>query len=308
MLADARNSRHLALFGETGQTRISASTVTVVGASGLGTPTLMYLAFLRLKRINIIDPGYLKLSSHNRNFAVHDSDSANTTLKVDIAARMVQLKSPETTLCKIPERLESKAAFAAIENSDFVFGCLDCDGARFVLNEVCLAYDKPLIDMASDVQSDGSEFGGRVAVVGQHGCLYCLGLLDETDIRRYLSSSLELSNEADAYGIPMDYLSASTGPSVATINGIVAGLGVTEFWVNTIGLRSPHRSIIYLGTEAAIRRSVDPPSHDCFYCTVVRGQGHASGVRRHIARFESDDQDRAWNRQMELNEQLRDHP
>lgn len=288
MVGDERFSRHLELFGEAGQARIATKDLTVVGASGVGTPTLLYLAFLGPKRIRIIEPGYLKESSRNRNFAARNSDASDVTRKVDIAARMVGLKSSRTTVDIIPDRLESDAAFAAIESADYVFGCVDHDGVRFVLNEVCLAYDRPLIDMASDVQADSEEFGGRIAVVRPgEGCLYCLGLLDDEDVRRYLSSRRELLNEAATYGVPVDDLAPGTGPSVATINGIIAGLGITEFWASVTGLRQPHRTITYLGSETTIRKSKDEPISDCYYCTVVRGAGLASGVHRHIERLNS---------------------
>lgn len=288
MESNERFSRHLELFGEAGQARLATKDLVVVGASGLGTPALLYLAFLGPKRIRIIEPGYLKESSRNRNFAARNSDAPDITRKVDIAARMVRLKSSRTTVDIIPDRLESDSAFAAIESTDYVFGCIDDDGVRFVLNEVCLAYDKPLIDMASDVQADSEEFGGRVASVRPgEGCLYCLGLLDDQGVRRYLSSRSELLNEAAAYGVPLDRLVSGTGPSVATINGIVAGLGVTEFWADVTGLRKTHRSIIYLGSEAALRKSIDRPAADCYYCNVVRGAGLNAGIHRHVARFRS---------------------
>ena len=283
-----RFSRHLGLFGEVGQAKLTEMDLTVVGASGLGTPTLLYLVFFGPRRIRIIEPGYLKDSGRNRNFAARNSDASVTTRKVDIAARMVRWRSPDTAIAIIPERLESTAAFEAIEQSDWVFGCVDKDGARFVLNEVCLAFDKPLIDMASDVQTDSKEFGGRVTVVRPgHGCLHCLDILDQNDVRHYLSTEGELANEAAAYGVPMDQLAPKTGPSVATINGIVAGLGVTEFWVEVTGFRTSHRSITYLGSEAALRRTKDVGGLDCYYCQIVRGAGRKSGVSRHIIRVDA---------------------
>lgn len=283
-----RFNRHFELFGRAGQARIATKDLTVVGASGLGTPTLLYLAFLGPRRICIIEPSYLKESSRNRNFAVRNSDASDISRKVEIAARMVRSKSSRTTVDIIPERLESAAAFAAIERSDYVFGCVDHDGVRFILNEVSLAYDKPLIDMASDVQANSEEFGGRVTFVQPgEACLYCLGLLDDTDVRRYLSSAAELRNEAAAYGVPVDHLSSGTGPSVATINGVIAGLGVTEFWAAVTGMRQPYRTIAYLGCEATIRKSVDESMGDCYYCNIVRGRGTASGVHRHISRVNS---------------------
>lgn len=280
---DLRFNRHLALFGIAGQARIAKTNVTVVGASGLGTPTLLYLAFLSPREICIVEPGLFTESGRNRNFAARNEDQAEVVTKADLAARMVKMKSSNTIVKVIPEPLESLSTFTAIQNADYVFGCLDLDGARFVLNEVCLAYETPLIDMASDVQAEASEFGGRVTVVRPgEGCLYCLGLLDDRDVRRYLSSSGELKNEACAYGVPVDQLSPGTGPSVATINGIIAGLGVTEFWSDVTGLRKTHRCISYLGSEAVLRRSRDQPPDDCYYCNVVRAAGDSSSVHRHI--------------------------
>ena len=75
----------------------------------------------------------------------------------------------------------------AIEGADYVFGCVDNDGVRFFINEACVAYEKPLIDLASDVPEPGV-FGGHVAITtGNHGCLHCLDLLDPDEVRRYFS-------------------------------------------------------------------------------------------------------------------------
>lgn len=283
MTTDERFSRHLDIFGELGQAELAATDVTVVGASGLGTPTLLYLAFLGPKRLRIIEPGYLKDSGRNRNFAARTTDPTDITRKVDIAARMVRTRSPETRVDVIADRLESQDAFEAIQASEYMLGCVDKDGARFVLNELCLAFEKTLIDMATDVQAETAEFGGRIAVVRPgEGCLCCLGLLDSNDVRRYLSSPGELDNEAAAYGVPTSRLAARTGPSVATINGIVAGLGVTEFWADVTKIRPTHRLTTYLGLETVLRKSADTPDPNCYYCRVVRGSGHRSGVYRHI--------------------------
>ena len=59
--------------------------------------------------------------------------------------------------------LSTKGAFEALKEVDYVFGCMGDDGVRFFLNEACLAYEKPLIDLASDVPEPGV-FGGPVAI------------------------------------------------------------------------------------------------------------------------------------------------
>lgn len=283
MSTDDRFRRHHDIFGELGQADLAATDVTVVGASGLGTPTLLYLAFLGPKRIRIVEPGYLQDSARNRNFAAINSDPAEITRKVDIAIRMVSERSPQIKVDVIADRLESRGALEAVRATDYVFGCLDQDGARFILNEYCLAYEKTLIDMATDVQPETAEFGGRVVVVRPgEGCLCCLDVLDENDVRRYLSSSGELENEAAAYGVPKSSLAPRTGPSVATINGIVAGLGVTEFWAAVTKLRPTHRITTYLGIESVLRKSTDVPGPNCYYCNLVRGSGDRAGVDRHL--------------------------
>jgi hypothetical protein len=62
-----------------------------------------------------------------------------------------------------PESFFSASAFAAIENCDVLFGCVDNDGSGLGLLEACCASRKPYIDLATDVESDGS-FGGRLIV------------------------------------------------------------------------------------------------------------------------------------------------
>jgi hypothetical protein len=104
-----------------------------------------------------------------------------------------------------------------------------------------------------------------------------------TDVRRYLSSEMEQENEASAYGVPVDALLPGTGPSVVTINGIVAGLGVTEFWASVAEIRDANVDIFYRGREGAIRKSIDLPAPNCYYCETVAGTGWDSRIATDVA-------------------------
>jgi molybdopterin-synthase adenylyltransferase len=68
------------------------------------------------------------------------------------------------------------------------------------------------------------------------------------------------------YGIPRSQL-GEAGPSVVSLNGVVASLGVTEFMVWATGLRQPKTHLVYRGDLGIVTQNIDPPRPDCYYCT-----------------------------------------
>jgi hypothetical protein len=83
------------------------------------------------------------------------------------------------------------------------------------------------------------------------------------------------------YGIDSESLGRS-GPSVVSINGVVASLGVTEFMVGVTGLRVPKKIITYYGHMGRLTTPTEPPDSDCYYCKVVRGRRDAADVQRYL--------------------------
>ena len=194
--------------------------------------------------------------------------------------RHVHLIDPAIEVTTIEDDILSTAALKAIKGADYVFGCVDNDGVRFFLNEACLAYKKPLIDMASDVPEPGV-FGGHVVVItGDCGCLHCLELLDPHDVRRFFSSSEMIDNEAAAYGINASAL-METGPSVVSVNGVIASLGVTAFMCLATGMQVPYVSQTYRGDRGVVTRREKTAVQDCYYCSAVRGQGDEANLDRY---------------------------
>ena len=113
-----------------------------------------------------------------------------------------------------------------------------------------------------------------------NGCLHCLGLLDQNDVRRYLSSEAEQAAEAAIYGVPREAL-GEAGPSVSPVNGIVASLGATEFMVAVTGMAEPRRLVNYTGHLLRLTKARAPGS-DCPYCKGIRGEGAAADVERYL--------------------------
>src|SRR5262249_54716041 len=116
----------------------------------------------------------------------------------------------------------------------------------------------PYFDVASDVV-DRTSYGGRVCICWNgDGCLYCMCELDQDAVRRYLQSKAERENDDAIYGVRRDAL-GGTGPSVVSLNGVVASLATTEFMAAVTGLRDPRRLLIYKAHTGVVTSSLDPP-------------------------------------------------
>jgi molybdopterin/thiamine biosynthesis adenylyltransferase len=255
--------------------------VTFVGVGGVNSPLALHVALLGIGHANFVEPQELDNTNRNRFVGARHDDPVPGSPKVSLAARMVREINPDVGVTEIQADLVSDEAFAAVKAADWVVGGFDHDGPRHILNELCAAYGKPYIDLAADIPEPGI-YGGRVCVsLDGNGCLHCLGLLDENDVRSYLSSEAEREAIAKVYGVPRDALGA-IGPSVSPVNGVVAGLAATEFMVAVTGMRQPQRLITYRGYLSTVTVSRDAPSADCYYCKAIRGSGASADVERYL--------------------------
>jgi molybdopterin/thiamine biosynthesis adenylyltransferase len=281
-----RFRRQISIFGEHGQRNIRSASVVLVGFGGLGTFVLPQLCLLGCKKIGVVEHESFSATNRNRYLGFLHSDfdfSINVGVaKVVVAQRIAKGIDPEIDIRLIPHRLESAEAFEAIIAADVVIGCLDSDGARSVLNELCIAYGVILIDLASEVFSDGT-FGGRIAVVKDgDGCLQCMGDgLDQTEVRRYFADEKQLQNEAEIYGVSVESLTLGTGPSVVDLNGIIASLGVQEFKLQLTDPSSVSRYLNYRGHIKSISKVTTNGSNNC-YCCSLSGKQDAANVQRYI--------------------------
>jgi hypothetical protein len=282
MSAD-RFDRQVRFFGRDGQAKLRAARVAVVGVGGLGTHVVQQLALLGVGELALIDSEELAESNRNRYVGARHDDSIPGTQKVLIGERLTKEIDSTTQVVKIPGSLVRDQAFAAVIGADYAFGCLDSEGARLVLNELCAAYARPYFDLASDiVPGEPLTYGGRVCVAWDgNGCLVCYGLLDVAEAQAELAGPEGRRAREALYGVQASALDRA-GPSVVSINGVVASLAVTEFVVAVTGLRRPQAVSIYRGNMGRVTVSSDPPAPDCYYCRGIRGRGDAVDVQRYI--------------------------
>lgn len=280
-----RFDRNIRTFGAEGQRKLRRTRALIVGASGLGSPLNQHLALLGVGEIAEVDPQELDNSNRNRAVGARHDDPVPGTLKVSVGARLAKEIDPSIKTGSHPVDVLSQEAFEAVRRADWVFGCLDDDGPRHVVNQLCAAAGKPYVDLASDVIA--GSFGGRVCIsMGGNGCVYCLGLLSPKDVRRFFSCEEDLAREDAIYGIDRAVL-GEPGPSVSPINGVIASLAAVEFMVAVTGMREPARLVEYRGNSSKVVVVTDPPAPDCPICRGIYGKGWRVGADafRSLPRF-----------------------
>jgi len=283
---EERYDRNIRFFGVEGQKILGSTTVAVVGIGGLGTHVVQQLSHLGVKELILIDEEELDKTNLNRYVGSRHDDPIPGTRKVDLGERIANLINPAIHIQKIFNTVVSSQAFEALSKSDYIFGCLDNDGPRFILNEVCSAYCLPYFDLASEIDPGSSlTYGGRVAASWDgKGCLFCLDTFDMREVQDFLEGpETKLEKEA-IYGVSRELLTKA-GPSVVSINGVIASLAVTEFTVGITGIRRPHDLTKYYGHFGKVTVSKDQLQNDCYYCKTLRGAKENAGLERYIQRF-----------------------
>lgn len=278
-----RFDRQVRFFGRAGQDCLSRVRVAVVGVGGLGSHVVQQLALLGVGAILPIDAQELELSNRNRLVGAREDDPIPGTRKVDIAMRTAKAIDSAVDVDTVFDSFVSERGFATIIGADYVFGCLDSEGARLVLTELCAAYAKPYLDISSDIiLDDPVQYGGQLCVAWSgNGCLSCMEVLDHSEAEIDLSDPEERRRRADIYGVSETQLDAS-GPSVVSINGVVASLAVTEFMLGVTGRRAPKRLLTYHGRTGKVTERTNPPTPDCYYCKGLRGSGEQADVQRYV--------------------------
>lgn len=141
----ARYARHLALpeVGPEGQKLLTEASILVVGAGGLGSPALLYLAAAGIGKIGIIDDDSVDLSNLQRQ--ILHSTSAVGEAKVVSAKRRLSDLNPEITIEAYEERLGVGNALDLIDEFDIVIDGSDNFSTRYLINDACEILGKPWV-------------------------------------------------------------------------------------------------------------------------------------------------------------------
>jgi sulfur-carrier protein adenylyltransferase/sulfurtransferase len=162
-----RYARHLLLpdVGPLGQRRLVNAKVLVVGAGGLGSPALLYLAAPGVGRIGIVDADVVDVSNLQRQVVHEDGDVGR--LKVESARDRILATNPDVEVRTHPVRLTAGNAVEIVSGYDLVVDGADNFPTRYLVDDVCALLGKP------DVWGSILGFDGQVGVFwAQHGPTY----------------------------------------------------------------------------------------------------------------------------------------
>ncbi|WP_127115157.1 HesA/MoeB/ThiF family protein [Shimia sediminis] len=147
-VSESRYARHHILpeIGKTGQDRLGAARVLVVGAGGLGAPVLLYLAAAGVGHIGIADDDVVSLSNLQRQ-VLHSTSWLDQPKTYSALERLHDL-NPGIDIATYPFRVGEAQAASLVHRYDLVIDCTDNLDGRYVLNRACVKARVPLLSGA----------------------------------------------------------------------------------------------------------------------------------------------------------------
>jgi molybdopterin/thiamine biosynthesis adenylyltransferase len=165
-----RYSRHILLdeIGIEGQARLQGSHALVIGAGGLGSPVLLYLATAGVGRITVVDHDTVDLTNLQRQIA--HSTARVGMAKAQSAQVAVAALNPGVQVNTVIQRADAALLDALVPTVDVVLDCCDNFSTRHAVNAACVRHGKPLVSGAA------LRFDGQVSVFAggqQAPCYAC---------------------------------------------------------------------------------------------------------------------------------------
>ncbi|MCD6392454.1 MAG: HesA/MoeB/ThiF family protein, partial [Planctomycetes bacterium] len=132
-----RYSRHIILneIGGTGQEKLLASKVLIVGAGGLGAPAALYLAAAGIGTLGIIDDDKVDLTNLQRQ-VIHFTPDVGVP-KTESAKAKIEAMNPDVNVKTYPMRATAANISEIIREYDFVIDGTDNFSSKFLINDAC---------------------------------------------------------------------------------------------------------------------------------------------------------------------------
>ena len=239
-----RYARHIVLreLGGPGQKRLKTARVLVIGAGGLGSPALMYLAAAGVGTIGVIDGDTVDASNLQRQI-IH-AEARVGMAKVFSAQAALEALNPHVTIRPYNRRLDEDTAAALFADYDVILDGTDNFETRYLANRTAVALRRPLISGAL------AQWEGQVSVFDPaHGapCYQCI------------------FPEAPAEGLAP---SCAVAGVVAALPGVIGAMMAMEAIKVIADSGEPLRGamLIYDGLYAETRKFRLKPRPDCPIC------------------------------------------
>ena len=299
--ADLTYDRQARLFGDRGQSLLHGAKVGIIGAGGVGSLLVLYMARLGVGHLVVVDPDRIDITNLPRVAGATRFD-ARTWLttdgrpkwlqgfgrrisahKVDIMRRVARRANRNIRFEGIFGDVVDDVVAMQFRDCDFLFLAADTHQARLVFNALVLQYLIPGVQVGSKVSVDKASgevndvFSVVRPVIPDSGCLWCAKLIDQA---RLAGESLPKEERER-----QRYIEEVPAPSVVTLNGIGASHAANEFLFSWTGLRNPTAKEPYLLYQPRDRKAtLMKPSRreDCTECGAGTESRRARGDSREL--------------------------
>ncbi len=143
-------------FDLSGQEKLKAAKVLVIGAGGLGCPVLQYLAAAGVGKIGIVDGDIVDISNLHRQILYNENDLGKN--KAIQAAEKILLINPFVKTDIYAEHLNNDNALEIIASYDIILDGTDNFPTRYLINDACVILDKP------NVFASINQFSAQVSI------------------------------------------------------------------------------------------------------------------------------------------------
>lgn len=241
-----RYSRNIILpeIGGIGQKRLTRSSILIIGAGGLGAPTLTYLTASGVGTIGVIDFDTVSLSNLQRQVLFGVSDIGK--LKVDSVQCRLKDLNPNTEIIKYPFKLSENNAEEIFVNYDLVLDGSDNYPTRYIVNKYCVKLRKPLLYGAI------SQWDGQLSLYDPNTGSACYECIFPQE------SNVDLETNCSTIGV--------LGPLVGIIGGLMAAEAIKL--ITNAGSSLAKELILYDSLSGQMRRYKTRSRTDCKICSV----------------------------------------
>ena len=155
----------LSEIGEAGQQKLLDAGVLIIGAGGLGSALISYLAAAGVGHLGIIDGDRVELSNLARQI-IHETGDVGR-LKVESARDRIAELNPDVKVTLYPYALTAENALSLIHDYDVIADGCDNFATRFIVNKICVEQKKPLVSASI------AGFDGQVMTIVNTPCYQC---------------------------------------------------------------------------------------------------------------------------------------
>ena len=239
-----RYSRNIILreIGGLGQKRLLQSKILIIGAGGLGIPSMMYLTASGVGEIGLVDYDTVSLSNLQRQVLFGNEDIGK--LKVDVAKIKLNSLNANTKIFLYPFKLSEKNIEKTLNNYDLILDGTDNFQTRYLVNKYCFKQNKPLLSGAI------SQWDGQVSLYipnDRTACFECL--FPESNNSNFRESCSE---------------NGVLGPLVGIIGSIMAAEAIK--FITSAGNSLKNEILLYDALSGEMKRFKTRPRSDCNVC------------------------------------------